>query len=231
MLDPVHEPGNAEEPLSPELALIDPEAADRARRRLPAIELFEDRLLTLGREPTEAKTALIEPALPAASRVAFRRRRAATILAVTLAGAGVLGAAYLIDRGGTRPVAKSPSDERLAEVLPALHGASPAPHASGPLPPAPPTPASADPTRTTAGTSSARTLPAFAWPQAPHAHEYRITFTSGDRVVYSASTTTTQLHVAPKRLPAGIYRWRVFALDGAGRPIGTPVIDSMLTVH
>ena len=230
MLDPVHEPGNAEEPLSPELALIDPEAADRARRRLPAIESLRG---STAHARARADRSGDGPDRAGAARGESRRlsaATAATILAVTLAGAGVLGAAYLIDRGGQgrsphlRPTDASRRSFRrctaplLRRTLPARSARASHSCLRG-----------SDPNN--AGTSSARTLPAFAWPQAPHAHEYRITSRLGDRVVYSASTTTTQLHVAPSGFPPASTAGASSPSMAAGRPIGTPVIDSMLTVH
>ena len=154
---------------SPELALVDPVAAEQGRDELPAVVLTED----------------ARPPRPAAVR-----RRVPWVL-VCVAALGVAGAAIGIRLGsGAR------EDNRPATTI----GTTP--------------------------TVGARTIPDFVWVAAADAGRYRVEFVRDGSVVLQRTTTVPRLHLAASTLPAGRYRWRVWALGANGALRGSALVDA-----
>ncbi len=155
---------------SPELALVDPVAAEQGRDELPAVVLTED-----ARPP--------RPAVVGGRRVPW--------VLVCVAALGVVGAVVGIRLGsGAR------EDNRST---------------------------------TTTGTTStvaARTIPDFVWVPAADAARYRVEFVRDGSVVLRRTTTVPRFHLAASTLPAGTYRWRVWALGANGALRGSALVDA-----
>jgi hypothetical protein len=77
---------------------------------------------------------------------------------------------------------------------------------------------------------AARTIPDFVWVPAAGAAGYRVEFLDGGRVILTRTTKGARLHVDASRLAPGTYRWRVWALNGAGARIGAPIVDASVKV-
>lgn len=151
---------------SPELALVDPAAAEQGRDELPEVVLTED---------AKPQSRVEEP--PVAGR---RRLPWALVCVVVLAvGAGV------------------------AIRLGSGHGG-----------------------RATTPTVAARTIPDFVWVPAASAARYRIEFVRNGDVVLQKTTTAPRFQLAASSLPAGTYRWRVWALGADGSPLGSALVDA-----
>jgi hypothetical protein len=143
------------EPISPELVLVDPELAERARASLP-----EEPWLSFIPPPEERPVVAAVPAeLPQARRP--RRRRPLPALAGAAAVAAVLAALAfgLVPSPGARPTlepeAAPPPARRPAAPLPAAR-----PRAAEPAAPPARAPAPAKPTRTAAPKPAPKPKPA-----------------------------------------------------------------------
>ena len=83
----------------------------------------------------------------------------------------------------------------------------------------------------TANVPAARSIPDFVWVAAKGAVRYRIEFVLGTRVVHTATTGVSRLHVARRELPPGRYRWRVWALDKSGARVGRALVDASVNIR
>jgi hypothetical protein len=235
----------APEPISPELALVDPELAERAREWLP--------------EPAQPPPRAPEQPAPSPAPVRTRRRRVRFAFAAALAAlAGVAAGAVLRQADEPGPVL-APLSVRAAgsaapQPEPTTTAAEPAP-APATTPTVPPTitaarqPAATTPATTTAprapraaATATTPTGPApgtfqpartFAWPPAPNAAYYRVVFRRGGEVEYAAFTNRPRL-VLPEgfRWRPGDYTWIVFPGFGARseRRLGDSIVRAGFTI-
>lgn len=225
--------------MSPELALVDPVAAARARDALPERLLFEDVVLRRNesRRETEAFRSMLADAEAHAIAVTDARRRrrrhrrvalATSAVAATLAVlvATAVGVWPLADRGSSHP--KQTSAEHVRAK-------------AGPVAPAPTTAkrtrageprvgAAAGRIAGASARAARRSIPDFVWVAADGARAYRVEFSRAGRVVLSQTTTAARLRVDPSRLPSGRYRWRVWRLDRGLVPVGPAIVDAIVTI-
>lgn len=209
--------------LSPELALVDPDAAELARRALPEVALFEDTLRPAPSEYAELRRLFEEPEEPAELEPVRRRGRVLRLAALALAVVVAAAAAVFYFAPDVRTqVAGALPDSAPAWLKPSKQAAV-APTRTAASAPVPAVPVSKPAT-------PARTIPDFVWVAAPGAAGYRVEFRRGARVVYSTTTKEARLHVAAARLPPGKYRWQVRGLDRGGRAAGAPLVDAAVSV-
>jgi hypothetical protein len=221
----------ADEELTPELALVDPELAERARERLadlppavvaePAIAVVrQEEPVAAPREPAERD----EPPPPPRPR-RRRRRDRAQLLGIALVGA--IGVALLLPTllhsGGTSaPSVDTPSVAAAAprETSP---DAAPTDEAEGPEAPA---------------VGGPRT---FGWVPVKRARHYHVAFYRGEQKIFETWPRGPRLVLQPEwtfkgdrfRLSPGQYRWVVrpgFGNRRTGR-YGPPVVDASLLVR
>jgi hypothetical protein len=76
----------------------------------------------------------------------------------------------------------------------------------------------------------AHALPDFVWAPVKNARGYLVEFLTGSKVVLRVRTRAARLHVSPKRLHRGRYRWLVWRVGTSGSPISRPLVDSNLKV-
>jgi hypothetical protein len=76
----------------------------------------------------------------------------------------------------------------------------------------------------------AHALPDFVWAPIKNARGYLVEFLTGSKVVLRVRTRAARLHVSPKQLHRGRYRWLVWRVGTSGSPIGRPLVDSNLKV-
>lgn len=207
-------------PLSPELALVDPELAASARAQLPEPPPPPPRPgVRLRAAPAlRVVPAAAAPPTPALLPAPGATRPVAALVAA-LVGVGLVGGFYL--RPALWPQETPPS---AAAPAPAIGRATPAPvapavkgvrsRASGP--------------RQTAKRSGpvrpSQALPELVWPVVPGADAYRVSLFRGGRLVYSTVRTPTRLrlsatwvqHGKRRRLTPGTYRWVVWPLRRRG---------------
>lgn len=201
------------EPISPELALVDPELAERARRALPGVYVLD----SFGAPPAAPAVPSLAPAPELARRVvgpfpstrsgrqeqpareerpgALRYAAVAAVLALLLAALG--GETYLwtasVRAGGPPPLPQR-----------------------APPRPAPPVPVAR----------------IFSWPPAPGAAAYRFSLLRGGTLVLSARTRAPRFAL-PERwsfqgrgylLVRGAYVWTVRPLSAPGLVAGPPLV-------
>jgi hypothetical protein len=203
------------EPISPELALVDPELAERARRRLP--ERTPDPPARVPPPPAPRSLSVVPPPAP---RVTRRWRSPVLAVAATLL---VLG-------GLATDVTGIVSDKLAPSRLPSLEAAPP--------------PERSQPAATTAATSLAPSLRGatrrFIWPPVADAQSYRVSFYRSGSLIFSAVTTQPR-QTLPRswtydgkryRLTKGTYRWVVVPRVRAsgGLRDGKAVVDASYTV-
>lgn len=219
----------SDDDLTPELALVDPELAQRARERLPdaaearhAAEPVEDQPVverippaelfeaTVGEEPVAA-----EPPAPGARR----RRRSGRVLVAMIAVIGAAGIGFalpalLVDSRTASPTASAPM------LLPPRADAEPAP----------------------VTTAAAKSAPRnFGWVPVERASHYHVAFFRGKEKIFEAWPRRPPLVLQPRwtfkgrsfSLAPGQYRWVV--RPGFGRRksarYGKPVVDAGLVVR
>jgi hypothetical protein len=68
------------------------------------------------------------------------------------------------------------------------------------------------------------------WAPIKNARGYLVEFLTGSKVVLRVRTRAARLHVSPKQLHRGRYRWLVWRVGTSGSPIGRPLVDSNLKV-
>jgi hypothetical protein len=237
--------GLGREPLSPELALIDPELAERARARLPDANPAGP--TTRPERVLRARARRLPEVAPDSTRApsfARRHRRILAVLLVALAGGATLGA--FLPANSTR----QGSSARLEPAAPATTARPAATRTTATAAPPPTTTSratgtAAAPTNTTparrtrpsapitrprasqprraapAATASRRT---FVWAPARGARGYEVEFFRGNSRVFVARTQRARLSLPSRwryrgravRLTPGAYRWQVWALRRQG---------------
>lgn len=224
--------------MSPELALVDPVAAARARNALPERMLFEDVVLRRNESRSEIEVFRLMLADAEAQAIAVtdaRRRRHWRVVLATSAVAATL-AALTGTAVGVWPLAgngKSHSKQTSAEHVRAK---------AGPVAPAPTTAKLTRAEKPRVGAAAGRiagasaraprhSIPDFVWVAAEGARAYRVEFSRAGRVVLSQTTTAARLRVDPSRLPSGRYRWRVWRLDRGPLPVGHAIVDAIVTIE
>jgi hypothetical protein len=236
------------EPVSPELVLVDPELARRARAELPAAET---------RRPAPARVAAEPAPKKRASRTARLLRLAA---ALVIAGTLVSPAVTPLARNGTAPppaavVAGESPLARPAQQSPAPTRAEPRQRAAKATPATAPadksTPAAAPAQKSTrakrpaakrrAAPPVARAPRTFVWVPVKGADAYEVQFFRGSRRVLLTRTSRPRLEVLTGRargsgqrfvLTPGSYRWYVWPLFRSGSAVrrGDAVVQAKLVV-
>ncbi len=203
-------------PISPELVLVDPDLAPRARALLP--ELPGTRVAPRVRPP-----APVSPQVPAAGgsrRVRGWHMAAAGCAIIVLAVAGLLARSG----SGTESVAPPPTEPAATTRPPA----------------AKPKPTSPTP-RTPAGPAKAPlTPPRFVWPAQAGASAYRVALYRNGSQVFEEDVRSAALDLSSSwsygghfyRLQRGTYRWIVWPLfgKGAGARKGAPIVSAQYVV-
>jgi hypothetical protein len=248
---PVGEDG-ADDPVTPELALVDPALASRERLRLP-----EPPAETVVRDkpgPAIAPAPAMVPTEQSRRRQRPRWRRVSLVLAV-LAVAGGLSIAYA--KFWNRQPAESPTRQPVAAsttVVPAHAKASPptrpATRATKPKskPKTAPPPKRQRRASHRAAGKRATTTPSvpdagrtFAWVPSAGARYYLVEFYRGRREILRASPSAPRLVLPPRwsfngrsyRLTPGTYRWSVRPGFGplARHRYGKPIVQAKLVVQ
>jgi hypothetical protein len=209
----------AREPVSPELVLVDPELAARARRQL-SDRVEEERPRDL---PVEVDATPVERRR-ASKTTRVPRLGIAAIIAATLLAPGL----SLLIRGDNAPTARRASaDAQPARVRGEQRSASPS-SASATAPARRSAPRSAQtaparrsaPRRAAAPRSARAAVRTFVWVPVRGADAYEVQFFRGSRRVVLTRTTTPKLLLpgrsrGPGGRPAlapGVYRWYVWPL-------------------
>jgi hypothetical protein len=206
-------------PISPELALVDPELAPRARALLPEFPGI--------RFAARAKPAPHAPLRRAAGVFDRRDPRMLAGVAVVIALAlAVVGAAVLAGGGHRQPTTSAASAPRVTTPPPVRQ----------PSPKAKPTPSRAP---ATAG-GAAITPPRFVWPVVPRVSGYRVALFRGGAQVFEQDVTVPALALSQSwtyqgrfhRLQRGAYRWIVWPLFGKGTATrtGPPIVSAQYVV-
>jgi hypothetical protein len=190
--------------MSPELALVDPIAAERGRRHLPRVVLTEDLLQDRRVDQTPRETGELQGADSVSAGEATSRRPLVRLTVLTGAAAAVGIAAWA---GVTHRWEQS---SRTAQR--------------------PTSAATARPTTQGSTPSTARSIPDFAWAPVQGAVRYRIRFSRGVDVVFQTVTKAPRLHVRATLLSPGEYRWRVWPVMRSGREARSSIIDSSVTI-
>jgi hypothetical protein len=200
-----------EEPISPELALVDPELRRRSLACLP------DQPWIAFVQPAAPRDAAPVPGSPP------KPRRLASRLAVAaVCVAAVIAALIAVEL--TRPAPTVEEVPPAAPAVPASAQTAAVPRASHPV-------------RGVEGRGRQRE---FAWAPVPGAASYRFALARGATQILSARTPEARIDIPPfwrfrgrdYRLRPGTYRWAVrpaFRAQGRIR-YGKPVVSSRLTV-
>lgn len=227
------------EPVSPELALIDPDLARRHRALLPEV-------LTVDRERRRPSAAAAAPdgrhgtiapvqppaiPVPARSRSTGRRLLVRAALLALLAAAAVAGvAAASLVRPGDRPRLLPLPAEANQATSESTGRSRPERTTTGRAEPAPQTPTARRRENTRARTAETRSAPSrprpagagaeprtFAWLAVPRASHYRVEFYRGRQRIFRAFPARPRI-VVPGRwsyrgrtssFAPGTYRWTV----------------------
>lgn len=202
-------------PVSPELVLIDPALADRARALLP-----DSPGIHMSRRPAHVEPTLLRvPALPSP-------RRSSTSMAVAALVASALAATTAIEWWAGR------SDRDALptiETTPSVAGpALPSPDASPTLPPT-----SASPIGPTAVRA-----PRFVWPEESGSVGYRVALYQDGQQIFERDVTGSALDFPkrwtyqgrPYQLTKGAYRWVVWPLVGPEKRLGRAIVSAQYVV-
>jgi hypothetical protein len=244
----------ADDELTPELALVDPELAERARERLadvpdraavaepdfeaapvvakiPTAETAAD---VVRHEPIAAEPDEAEPHEPPVPR---RRRWIGRALVVAVAVVGAIGVALVVPAVLLEDRTASPSaDTPLAVPTAPVGAAPPQPDAASPTPDAAATNEANGPEAPAAG--GPRT---FGWVPVDGARHYHVAFYRGNEKIYETWPRRPRLVLEPQwtfkgqsfTLSPGQYRWVVrpgFGSRRTGR-YGPAVVDASLRVR
>jgi len=276
--------GAADEVMSPELALVDPEAARRARHALPEIVLTESRIgvrrETVGAVP-RFELAFDGPARevdiyegapfpqPEAEERPFnnaeiealptlRRRRGIALVGLVGAAAALLlitprvldernaSLSAVTQRASAKGVSAIPTVRSQGGRATSSNGgeARTTPRVSSGVlgtvvtisPRGVTSPTKTNHAAKSSGLTVARSAPGestrnFGWVPVKHAFGYRIEFRSGPRLVLQARAQAARLRVSRGQLRPGRYRWLVWRVNRHGAPVGTALVDAVLTIR
>jgi hypothetical protein len=218
-------------PISPELALVDPELAARARALLP--DRPGIRVPRRERdEPIPLRVAEVQVLAPAP--VTRRRWRVTTVVAVAMAASAGFGFGVSAAASG-EPEASAPSVPTTTSrppVAPAQDVPAkdvPAPGADAPVEVVPnPKP----PTKSPAG-PAARVAPRFVWAPQADVTRYRFALYRGEQLIFQKDVTSPALEV-PRTwtfrgrfydLDPGRYRWVVWPYV-SGKRLGPAIVSA-----
>jgi hypothetical protein len=244
-VEPVQQSASELGPVSPELALVDPELARAARERLP-----DPRRPIAVAEPAVAEPAVVEPAVvehlpssvePAPELAPPRRRRrlgllasAAGIIALGMLLTLLVGRDKLTGRQAqqTQSVAAavSPSVATVTKPEPAATTAAEPANSAGPST----TPAKPAPVHATAVPGKT-----FIWVKSPDAAAYEFQLFEGNKRVFRARVKEPRLELPgrwrqagrPHALLPGSYRWYVWTIDKrTNRPSAKPTVSAKLMI-
>jgi hypothetical protein len=231
-----------EDPISPELALVDPELARAARALLPghppAAAISSPPAPRVRPAPVSPETDTFEEPAPRPAR--RRRRRAAQVgLAGLVLAGGALAGWLLADRTEsqtgeavtptTRPATTSPPTSeptgRTATTAARQTASTPATSASAPT------------RKTPAAVPAGRT---FAWAPFRGASEYEFQLFRGGNRVFRARVAAPRLELPGRwrragrieRLEPGTYRWYVWPVSSrTGRQATVALVQAQLVVE
>ena len=192
------------EPVSPELALVDPELAERASALLPDTPGIR----IAGRRETVEILPFSVPALAARRRVRPALAGATALVALAVAGVVWWMAPAVLDR---EPVVQF----RAPVAVPTV---PPTPASSPVQSPAAPTPQPGSPVAQP---------PRFVWPAEPGALGYRVALYRAGVQIFESDVTGTALEFPATwtyagrlhSLTRGTYHWIVWPLVGAGAKV------------
>jgi len=206
------------DPVSPELALVDPELAAEARALLPD----GPGIRIAGRRETIELIPFSVPAIPVGRRI-----RPAPVIASILLGAALvagIGAGVALSVLDREPAAQS-SAPVAAPTMPPTQ-VSPAPRPPT-VPPSRSGPNVVEP-------------PRFVWPAEPGVERYRVALYRGGQQIFERDVRATALEL-PRAwmhegraydLTRGTYRWVVWPLfrSGEGSRLGPAIVSANYTV-
>ena len=196
-------------PISPELVLVDPELAPRARAVLPELPWnWTPHTRELG-----APIPLRVLAVPAATT---SRWRLPPVPALALALGGSLVVAFVL---GISVAARDNDDLLAVQSLPPVAAPASQPGGSSAAPPTTP-----KKTKKPGSRRPVRVPPRFVWPVDKGATGYRVALYKADRQIFEQDVTTTALQLSQSwtykgrfyDLTKGTYRWVVWPLVGRG---------------
>jgi hypothetical protein len=225
----------ADDELTPELALVDPELAERARERLDGLARPEPEPAPVVEQIPTAETAVVgeEPADQEAesdgAAAPRRGRRVGRALVVAAAVLGAVGVAVVVPTLVLEDRTSSPA-ENPSVVAPPAQG-----------------PTASTPDQAGAGQANAPEAPAaggprtFGWVPVDGAGHYHVAFFRGKEKIYEAWPRGPRLVLQPAwtfkgrnhRLSPGQYRWVVrpgFGNRRTGR-YGPAIVDASMLVR
>ncbi len=244
-----------EEPLSPELVLVDPDLARRARKQLPEREPERQRVpVELTPPAQEPLFGFVQPA--PTSRVldgqprAPKRRRAGQILVLLILATGAALAILRVDplkhpfwksrKSSVAPAGRAQSPPSLPPATIATPKPAPKRHAASGRRTAP-SRTSAKPKRRSANPRPPQVPRVFAWIAVPKASYYLVQFYHGGAEIFEAQPSAPRL-LLPHRwsfkghrysLVPGRYQWSVRPGYGprSQARYGEPVVRAKLVVQ